>query len=634
MEISILINNSKRKKSQSLDLSNKNLSSIPMDIYDLTKLIFLDLSNNKISEVHDNISNLVLLTSLNISHNPIRNLPIEICEMKSLEKINLKETPIGEFINGESALWKRELKEYTLNRRADNQKESEEKKGGKIKISMSQIKNLISNKENKKERNVNRCNDTDNVTETMENKSKVNLNNDQACFNSNTIINSDNASKSNKDIGNCHISLINNQNNSKYFNINENTDKPQQTIEFERIVNENEELIRKLVFLQEENEELKKRISTNETNQNKNVSPLISVSKQPASTSLLSIEKEKVNNNKRNWMDMENLDINNSTLYSKNQSHSQSNHEESLLLKEQQQVKRLKSEIERLNEMIKSQNINRIGLQSKINIDEIDYSSIEIKEKIGEGGFAFIHKAVWIGQDVAVKVIFNPQISQDLLDEFNNEINMLSLLRHPNIISIIGVSSKPKLLLMTEYAEKGSLFEYLHRRNIDKSLSISTKLNIIIEICKGLAYLEYKSIVHRDIKSHNILITNDNSIKICDFGLSKFKSNLDKGSGIYAGTASYMAPEMFNKEIYDSKVDVFAFGTLVWEILNVKIPFDGFDALQIKNYVIEGKEIPFIIKTIPNELILLTKSMREFDSKKRPCFSSILKSLYEIRKNI
>mmetsp|Transcript_4446 Transcript_4446/g.7584 ORF Transcript_4446/g.7584 Transcript_4446/m.7584 type:complete len:91 (-) Transcript_4446:223-495(-) len=90
--------------------------------------------------------------------------------------------------------------------------------------------------------------------------------------------------------------------------------------------------------------------------------------------------------------------------------------------------------------------------------------------------------------------------------------------------------------------------------------------------------MHHIGIVHRDIKSHNILIDDSFHVKVCDFGLAKFTADLNKGSMQYAGTPTYMAPELFLKRSYDQSVDVYAYGCLLWEILNREVPFDGLDA--------------------------------------------------------
>ena len=99
-----------------------------------------------------------------------------------------------------------------------------------------------------------------------------------------------------------------------------------------------------------------------------------------------------------------------------------------------------------------------------LGVNEVNYEEIEIGEKIGQGGFSMIYKGIWNMLPVAVKVIFDPNVTEELLIEFNNEIRMLFLLRHPNIILLIGICSKPqKLAIIMEFMESGSLFELLHR---------------------------------------------------------------------------------------------------------------------------------------------------------------------------
>lgn len=147
---------------------------------------------------------------------------------------------------------------------------------------------------------------------------------------------------------------------------------------------------------------------------------------------------------------------------------------ESRLQKEIQKNKRLTAELERIKSI--QQNIgmtsnisSNISLQSNDNINsldiqEINYEELNIGEKIGQGGFAIIYRAEWLYLPVSVKLIFDPNVTDDLLDEFNNELRMLSRLRHPNIINLIGASTKKnKLSIITEYMDNGNLFEFLHQ---------------------------------------------------------------------------------------------------------------------------------------------------------------------------
>ena len=157
------------------------------------------------------------------------------------------------------------------------------------------------------------------------------------------------------------------------------------------------------------------------------------------------------------------------------------------------------------------------------------------------------------------------------------------------------------------------------------------KLEILIQASRTLAYIHFNDIVHRDVKSHNVLITENYTVKFCDFGLAKNKKELHLGNGQFSGTPAYMAPEMFLKRSYDEKVDVFAFGTMIWETIARKIPFEGCEVLDIKNNVVEGREIQTPDKIFTNKkLIDLIHLCRNKDHIKRPDFNIITKELIAI----
>mmetsp|Transcript_16077 Transcript_16077/g.24974 ORF Transcript_16077/g.24974 Transcript_16077/m.24974 type:complete len:174 (-) Transcript_16077:139-660(-) len=168
---------------------------------------------------------------------------------------------------------------------------------------------------------------------------------------------------------------------------------------------------------------------------------------------------------------------------------------------------------------------------------------------------------------------------------------MQSILRHPNIAILMGVIPNiPDIYIVFEHV-KGSLYDLLHMQRNQVELSVVEKLCIARDAAIAFEYMHQLGIVHRDIKSHNILVDQDLHVKVCDFGLAKFTADLNKGSMQYAGTPTYMAPELFQKRTYDQSVDTFAFGCLLWEIICRDIPLAGLDAQDISVQVIRGEKL-------------------------------------------
>ena len=225
---------------------------------------------------------------------------------------------------------------------------------------------------------------------------------------------------------------------------------------------------------------------------------------------------------------------------------------------------------------------------------EIPYDELEMDDQIGQGGFSIIKKGRWRCTDVAIKIIVDPVITDDLIAEVRNEVQMLSILKHPRIVILMGISSKTtNLAIVFEYMDNGCLFDLLHTSST--AISMEQRLNIAYEVAGIFAYLHKSEVVHRDLKSYNILVDKNFNIKLCDFGLCKFKADLNRGTMQFSGTPSYMAPELFQKKSYDEKVDVFAFGTLLWELIAREVPYDGMEPADIKEKVMaeEQLKLPF-----------------------------------------
>ena len=259
-------------------------------------------------------------------------------------------------------------------------------------------------------------------------------------------------------------------------------------------------------------------------------------------------------------------------------------------------------------------------------VHKISYDSLGLGKKIGQGGFSEIYESQWMGIPIAVKVIFDPNITEALLEEFNNEIEKLFILRHPYIIQLYGITDSEKnqkLAVITELAPRGSLFDYLHKNPKTKNnISLEFKNRITKQLIHTMAYIHSRGYVHRDLKTQNILLDKNLDMKLCDFGLTKLKTELNSGSGQFAGTPCYMAPELFDRKYYDEKIDVFAFGTVVWEIYTQKIPYFNCEALEIKQKVTKGEEL-FCSSIVPKQIASLIEKCRRVKPTERPSFKDM-----------
>ncbi|KAI6682856.1 hypothetical protein NL676_028769 [Syzygium grande] len=192
--------------------------------------------------------------------------------------------------------------------------------------------------------------------------------------------------------------------------------------------------------------------------------------------------------------------------------------------------------------------------------------------KLGQGGAGSVFKGILPdGRVVAVKrLVFN---TLQWVDDFFNEVNLISGIQHKNLVGLLGCSIEgPESLLVYEYVPNRSLDQFLFVKDATRILSWQERLNVISGTAEGLAYLHGPcgvKIIHRDIKSSNVLLDEDLTAKIADFGLARCldpeKSHLSTG---IAGTLGYMAPEYLVKGKLTEKADVYSFGVLVLEILS------------------------------------------------------------------
>tara|TARA_Y100000994_G_scaffold249638_1_gene263086 strand:- start:19575 stop:20516 length:942 start_codon:yes stop_codon:yes gene_type:complete len=197
---------------------------------------------------------------------------------------------------------------------------------------------------------------------------------------------------------------------------------------------------------------------------------------------------------------------------------------------------------------------------------------------LGEGSFGKVYLAKWRETFVVAKII-NHEVCEN--KEFIlREIDIMTKLHHPNIVQFLGYINVPFIIIM-EYIPNGNLLEQI------KNLKYKKKLSIMMDVLQGLAYFHNRrpqSLIHRDIKPTNILLTPSYRAKITDFGISKLYSLerknsftgidvINKESELTAdvGTMRYRAPETYNSNIeYDNKVDIYSFGVLLYEMFEVR----------------------------------------------------------------
>jgi serine/threonine protein kinase len=144
------------------------------------------------------------------------------------------------------------------------------------------------------------------------------------------------------------------------------------------------------------------------------------------------------------------------------------------------------------------------------------------------------------------------------------------------------------MLLLMEWMEGGSLYSALDNHSVMPLLP-RLRISIARNIADGLQHLHANSIIHRDIKSLNVLLTSDSRAKLCDFGLATLQTLTSTRTGGKGGTYPWSAPEIFQGASCDEKTDIYAFGVVMWELLTCMVPFEGLSETQVRGLVERAK---------------------------------------------
>ncbi|XP_020723404.1 uncharacterized protein LOC100651181 isoform X2 [Bombus terrestris] len=264
---------------------------------------------------------------------------------------------------------------------------------------------------------------------------------------------------------------------------------------------------------------------------------------------------------------------------------------------------------------------------------EIVRNQVELGEIIGEGQFGNVHKGSYKGRDnqvipVAVKTC---KVDADLAtsEKFLEEAYIMQQFEHPHIIRLIGVCSEAPIWLVMELAKLGEMRAYLQSNK--HRLDLATLLLYTFQLSTALSYLESKKFVHRDIAARNVLVSAHNSVKLADFGLSRWVED----QSYYTASRcklpiKWMAPESINFRRFTTSSDVWMFGVCMWEILMLGVkPFQGVKNNEVIRKLENGERLA-LPNHCPPRLYSLMSQCWSYEPSKRPTFKEIRETLHEI----
>lgn len=207
----------------------------------------------------------------------------------------------------------------------------------------------------------------------------------------------------------------------------------------------------------------------------------------------------------------------------------------------------------------------------------------EIRELIGVGGMANVYHCYDTidAREVAIKILKDEYLdNEDFIRRFKNESKAIAVLNHPNIVRVYDVSFGDMIqYIVMEYIDGITLKEYIDMQGV---LDWKETVHLTTQILKALQHAHENGIVHRDIKPHNIMLLQDGTIKVTDFGIARFSSNATRTMTEQAiGSVHYIAPEQARGEKTDGKTDIYSVGVMMYEMLTGTLPFDGDSAVTV-----------------------------------------------------
>lgn len=260
----------------------------------------------------------------------------------------------------------------------------------------------------------------------------------------------------------------------------------------------------------------------------------------------------------------------------------------------------------------------------------------EIRELIGVGGMAMVYKAYDSIDDrvVAIKILREEFASnEEFRRRFKNESKAIAILSHPNIVKVYDVSFGDTLqYIAMEYVDGITLKEYIEQQG---TLRWQEAVHFTVQILKALEHAHKKGIIHRDIKPQNIILLQDGTIKVADFGIARFSGSGQRTMTEKAiGSVHYISPEQARGDEIDEKTDVYSVGVILYEMLSGKLPFESDSAVSVA--IMQVQANPASLKqmnpSVPDGLEQITmKAMQKEPSQRYQSASEMLSDIEAFR---
>ncbi|XP_020579774.1 serine/threonine-protein kinase HT1 [Phalaenopsis equestris] len=288
---------------------------------------------------------------------------------------------------------------------------------------------------------------------------------------------------------------------------------------------------------------------------------------------------------------------------------------------------------------------------------EIDLSKLEIRYEVARGTYGTVYRGVYDGQDVAVKLLdwgedgyATEAETVALRASFEKEVAVWHKLNHSNVTKFVGASMGTSELkipqkksqnsgenslparaccVVVEYLAGGTLKTFLIK-NSRKKLAYKAVIQLALDLSRGLSYLHSQKIVHRDVKTENMLLDTQRNLKIADFGVARVEAQNPKDMTGETGTLGYMAPEVLDGKPYNRKCDVYSFSICLWEIYCCDMPYPNLSFVEISSAVVRQNLRPEIPRCCPSALANIMRRCWDPNPDKRPEMDEVVKLLEAI----